>query len=484
MLPSLAGALLALLLNGPFTYLDGPFNYEFSRQTDEKGEAHLILRANENLPAMEVTIVGDRQTIKKQLPPLKAGKEHKIVWVQNSPNASYDIKIISGSAEAQVNIEVARAAGKAANGEVGKITALATAEDLVFKRQAIYSASFDVASYKVEVYNTDGDVFHKEEGSRGGQFKAGERITFKWPDKADDVFLVKVHFEGEQGQFADHILAPMAIEIPHTEVVFDSGKAIIKGEHSPMLDEAAAVAMNKLAAVENAKAAVGNALSGNAYVPKLFISGYTDTVGEPGKNQKLSEQRAKAIADYFYSKGVWSEIYFTGMGERGLKVPTSDSVDEEKNRRALYVISFQPPTGASFPHAGAWKRAANARARPKEIPPYPPKWREYEENKRNGRGGGGGGSDSSDSGSSDSGSSSSSSSDRTDDSDGGTTRRAGLGEGGGTGEPYFGSAEDPPPIEGSGPGATKKGCNVHPGEMPGALVVLLAGLLGLPRRRR
>lgn len=478
LLPSLAGALLALLF-------DGPFNYEFSRQTDEKGEAHLIVVANENLPAMEVTIVGDRQTIKKQLPPLKAGKQHKIVWVQNSPSAAYDVKIISGSAEAQVAFEVARASGKAATGEIGKITALSSAEDLVFKHQAIYSASFDVASYKFEVYNTDGDVFHTDEAG-GGQFKAGERFTLKW-DKGDEVFLVKAHFEGAQGQFADHILAPMAIEIPHTEIVFDSGKAIIKGEQSPLLDEAAAVAMNKLAAVENAKAAVGNALSGNAYIPKLFISGHTDTVGKPGENQKLAEQRAKAIAEYFHSKGVWSEIYFTGMGEKGLKIQTGDNVDEEKNRRALYVISFQPPTGANFPSAGAWKRAASARARPKEIPPYPPKWREHEENKRNARttsNGGSSDSSSGTSGGSDGGSGAGSAPDRVDDTDGATTsRRAGLGEGGGSSEPYFGSAEGPPPVE-SEPGATKKGCSVEPNEMPGALVVLLAGILGLPRRRR
>ena len=480
LLPSLAGALLALLL-------DGPFNYEFSRVTDEKGEAYFVVRANENLPQMEVTIVGDRQTIKKQLPPIKAGKEHKIVWTQNSPTAAYDVKMIAGSAEAQTGFEISRASGKAISSEAGKITALATAEDLVFKHQSIYQTSFDVTGYKLEVYDTDGDIIHNDNGSQA-PFKAGERVTFKW-DSPNDVFLVKVRFEGEGGQYGEHILAPMAIEIPHTEVVFDSGKALIKGEQSPKLDEAAAVAMNKLAAVENAKAAVGNALSGNAYVPKLFISGYTDTVGEPGKNQKLSEQRAKAIAEYFYDKGVWSEIYFTGMGERGLKIPTSDSVDEEKNRRALYVISFQPPVGASFPSAGAWKRSANARSRPKEIPPYPPKWREYEENKRNGRGGGGGSADSSDtssggssSGGSSSGGSSSSGSDSGDDSDTGS-RRPGLGEGGGSSEPYFGSAEDPPPIEG-GPGATKKGCNVHPTEMPGALLVLLAGLLGLPRRRR
>lgn len=477
LLPSLASVLLALLL-------DGPFAYEFSRTTDEKGQAHLILRANENLPAMEVTIVGDRQTIKKQLPPLKAGKEHKILWTQNSPNAAYDVKIVAGSAEATAAFEVARATGKAATGEVGKITALATAEDLVFKHQAAYTASFDVTSYKFEVYNTDGDVIYKDEGGGSTQFKANDRIAFKW-DRGDDVFLVKLHLEGEQGQFADHILAPMAIEIPHTEIVFDSGKAIIKGEQSPKLDEAAAVAMNKLAAVENAKAAVGNALAGSAYVAKLFISGHTDTVGKPADNQRLSEQRAKAIAEYFHSKGVWSEIYFAGMGEKGLKVQTGDSVDEEKNRRALYVISFQPPTGPAFPSPGAWKKAAAARARPKEIPPYPPKWREYEDQRRNANGSGGsGGSSDTASGSGD-GSSDAGSSDGagSDSSDGGSSRRPGLGEGGGTGEPYYGGAEDPPPVSGE-PGATKKGCNIHSEELPGALVVLLAGILGLRRRRR
>src|SRR5690606_9664914 len=117
---------------------------------------------------------------------------------------------------------------------------------------------------------------------------------------------------------------------------------IIKGEQAPKIDEAAAVAMHKLASVENAKKAVGNVLEGAGYVPKLFISGYTDTVGKPADNQKLSEARARAIAERFYEKGVWSEIYYVGMGEKGLKVQTPDSFDEEQNRRAVYVISFQP----------------------------------------------------------------------------------------------------------------------------------------------
>ena len=472
LLPSLAGALLALLL-------DGPFNYEFSRITDEKGQAYFVVRANENLPQMEVTISGDRQTIKKQLPPLKAGKEHKILWTQNSPTAAYEVKMVAGSAEAQTGFEIQRATGKAATGEVGKITALATAEDLVFKHQSIYQTSFDVTSYKFEVYDTDGDIIHTDNGD-SAPFKAGDRVVLKW-DSPNDVFLVKVRFDGESGQYGEHILAPMAIEIPHTEVVFDSGKAIIKGEQSPKLDEAAAVAMNKLAAVENAKAAVGKAMGGDQYVAKLFISGYTDTVGSPGDNQKLSQQRAKAIADYFHSKGVWSEIYFTGMGERGLKVQTGDSVDEEKNRRAVYVISFEPPTGAWFPSPGAWKKAAGARARPKTIPPYPEKWKQHEEDERAKRGGGGGSGGGSSSGASDS-DAGPGSDGGSDDSGSGSSRRPGLGEGGDAGTPYVGGAEGPPPVEGE-PGASKKGCNTHGEPMPGALIVALAGILGLRRRR-
>lgn len=480
MLSTIAGALLAVLL-------DGPFNYEFSRVTDEKGEAHVLLRANEDLAGMEVTITGDRQTIKKNVPPLKKGKEFKIVWVQNGDTAAYELKIVAGSGEANANFEIARAAGKGGGGgggasAVGKVTAMATAADILYDHKAAYTTSFEVTGYEFKVFNTDGDVIFNDSGSGG--WKAGERIEMRW-DTHDDVFLVKARFEGAQGQYGEHILAPMAIDIPHTEVVFDSGKAIIKGEQASKIDEAAAVAMHKLAAVENAKKAVGNALDGAAYVPKLFISGYTDTVGKPGDNQKLSEGRARAIAEYFHQKGVWSEIYFTGMGEKGLKVQTADSVDEEKNRRAVYVISFQPPTGAWFPAAGAWKKLAGARPRPAQLPPYPEKWKQYEDEKRVGKGGGGGsssgGGGDSPAGGGDSGDSGASSWSGSGGSGGGSS---GGGSGAGTsGEPYLGSAADGPPEVGGEPGASKKGCNVAGDPTPGATILLLAGLLGLRRRR-
>jgi len=475
MFSTLASALIALLL-------DGPFNYEFSRVTDEKGQAHVILRANEDLQAMEVTITGDRQTIRKKIPALKSGKEFKIVWTQNGDSSAYEMAIVSSAGEANANFEVARGAGKPAGGggsgggggAAGKVTAMASASDILFDHKVAYTTSFEVSNYEFKVYNTDGDVIHNDSGTGG--WKANERIELKW-DTNDDVFLVKVRFDGVQGQYGEHILAPMAIEIPHTEVVFDSGKAVIKGEQASKIDEAAAVAMHKLAAVENAKKAVGNALEGAGYVPKLFIAGYTDTVGKPGDNQKLSEGRARAIAERFHEKGVWSEIYYTGMGEKGLKVQTPDSFDEEKNRRAVYVISFQPPTGPWFPSAGAWKKVANARPRPAELPPYPAKWKEYEDNKRHGKPDGGSSpSEAGSSGSSSSGSGGDASSSGGDDV-GGTSSSGGSG-----GEPYLGSAEGPPEVGGE-PGASKKGCSVTSEPTPGATILLLAGLLTLRRRR-
>lgn len=481
MLSTLAGA---LVLSVSYAAIDGPFNYEFSRVTDEKSQAHVILRANEDLKSMEVTITGDRQTIKKSIPPLKAGKEFKILWVQNGDSAAYEMKIVSSAGEAEANFEVARGAAKQANGQVGKVTALATASDLLYDHKAAYTTTFEVTGYEFKVFNTDGDVIFSDAGTGG--WKVGERIELKW-DSGDDVFLVKARFDGAQGQYGEHILAPMAIEIPHTEVVFDSGKAVIKGEQAVKIDEAAAVAMHKLASVENAKKAVGNALSGEAYVPKLFISGYTDTVGKPGDNQKLSDGRARAIAEYFHKKGVWSEIYYTGMGEKGLKVQTADSTDEERNRRAVYVISFQPPTGAWFPAAGAWKKLAGARPRPSELPPYPEKWREYEDNKRHGTGGGGSSSSGGSSGgSNDSGSGSGGGSSGSDSSGGGSDSSgggsSGSGGGGTSGEPYMGTAEGPPEVGGE-PGATKKGCSVATDGTPGAAILLLAGMW-IRRRRR
>ncbi|MGN6501266.1 MAG: OmpA family protein [Tsuneonella sp.] len=69
------------------------------------------------------------------------------------------------------------------------------------------------------------------------------------------------------------------------------------------------------------------------------VYGYTDTVGSATSNQRLSEQRAQAVANYLIGRGVSSaRIRWMGFGETNLKVQTGDNVAEALNRRVEIKI--------------------------------------------------------------------------------------------------------------------------------------------------
>lgn len=72
------------------------------------------------------------------------------------------------------------------------------------------------------------------------------------------------------------------------------------------------------------------------------VYGHTDTVGSTSVNQRLSEQRAQAVANYLISRGVSSSrIRSMGFGETQLKVSTGDNVNEPLNRRVeIKILPF------------------------------------------------------------------------------------------------------------------------------------------------
>lgn len=72
------------------------------------------------------------------------------------------------------------------------------------------------------------------------------------------------------------------------------------------------------------------------------VYGHTDTVGSAESNQRLSEQRAQAVANYLISQGVSSSrIRWMGFGETQLKVSTGDGVNEPMNRRVeIKIVPF------------------------------------------------------------------------------------------------------------------------------------------------
>jgi outer membrane protein OmpA-like peptidoglycan-associated protein len=71
----------------------------------------------------------------------------------------------------------------------------------------------------------------------------------------------------------------------------------------------------------------------------LQVTGYTDTSGSPGYNQRLSERRANAVAAALERLGVpRSDMVVAGRGENDLRVPTPPGVREPQNRRVEIVF--------------------------------------------------------------------------------------------------------------------------------------------------
>lgn len=71
------------------------------------------------------------------------------------------------------------------------------------------------------------------------------------------------------------------------------------------------------------------------------VYGFTDTTGSDALNQRLSEQRAQAVADYLAARGVArSRLATRGYGESYdfLRVKTEDGIDEPLNRRVEIKI--------------------------------------------------------------------------------------------------------------------------------------------------
>ncbi len=73
----------------------------------------------------------------------------------------------------------------------------------------------------------------------------------------------------------------------------------------------------------------------------IDVYGFTDTTGSTELNQRLSQQRAQAVADYLAARGVARGRMATrGFGESydQLRVKTADGVDEPLNRRVEIKI--------------------------------------------------------------------------------------------------------------------------------------------------
>jgi outer membrane protein OmpA-like peptidoglycan-associated protein len=72
---------------------------------------------------------------------------------------------------------------------------------------------------------------------------------------------------------------------------------------------------------------------------KIELSGYTDNTGKEEDNQKLSEARAKAVADYLINKGILKErISYKGYGSTKPIATNNTEEGKQENRRVEFMI--------------------------------------------------------------------------------------------------------------------------------------------------
>lgn len=113
-----------------------------------------------------------------------------------------------------------------------------------------------------------------------------------------------------------------ALKEAFDNLLFETGKAVIKSSSFPSLDKLAEVMKNN-----------SNTL--------LKIEGHTDNVGSDENNQELSDNRAHAVETYLIGKGLnQSRITAQGYGE-SRPVATNDTpTGRKKNRRVEFILNY------------------------------------------------------------------------------------------------------------------------------------------------
>lgn len=191
------------------------------------------------------------------------------------------------------------------------------------------------------------DVYGGEAGERiGGGRQPGESRTsvpVTWVSEGE-VLKIDITVTDELGTRSTLTLLPWSYAIPHDDVVFETNKAAILPSEAPKLE----------AAWEEIEAVV--AKYGAIVEMQLYVAGYTDTVGDPASNRALSQRRARSIAQWFRTRGFTRPVFVQGFGEDALAVPTPDGTDEQRNRRALYVLAARTPSISTDLPRSAWQK--------------------------------------------------------------------------------------------------------------------------------
>jgi outer membrane protein OmpA-like peptidoglycan-associated protein len=312
--------------------LDVSARYRATGGTDQPG---LTLTATRSVSGVVVTIEqidGPVTTVK--VGSLKAGESRK-VSVRQEPGRAY------------YRAEVAYS-GQVKPYEITWSSAVAQQFEISVKGEDVDLSAGRIAlaitgkAHRVELKMTgeDGAILFKRELRLDSPSGRPDSLDFQPPTAIVTHVEITAYDENDFAKAVE--FTPVVVDVPHDEVNFESGKSAVLPAEEPKLDRA-------LAAIHEALEKLGRQVK-----LRLYVGGYTDTVGGREYNQGLSEARAGSLAAWLVSHGLKVAVCSQGFGEEVLAVQTPDETDEPKNRRSLFVLAGQSPSMNSFPR-GNWR---------------------------------------------------------------------------------------------------------------------------------
>lgn len=168
----------------------------------------------------------------------------------------------------------------------------------------------------------------------------GTPLDIAWTSRPGNILTIDVRAESTTGAWSSMQFIPWQVEFEAVHVNFASGSAEIPAEDAPVLEA-------RLREIQQTVDRVREWVD-----CKLYIAGYTDTVGGSSDNQRLSEARARSLGEFLLDAGLELPVFYQGFGESGLAVQTEDNVDEPENRRAVFILSTRsPPTSSQVPRS-------------------------------------------------------------------------------------------------------------------------------------
>ena len=320
-------------LGGPVA---DPVRYSVILQHPASKPAQMQILANDNISDINVTLSHcAARTVNQRIPSLEKGSTYEFSWDQ--PKGQYSCSILmTGKDSNGINWT------SKGNFQMTSLESLGINLELQGLSKDIHKLTFHtthpVTRASVVVTAEDGSQIDSVVMELNPP-KKDQKIEWKQSDKKPAIIELRV--DDANGAWSTNTIC--SIDIPHEDIVFDTAKSNIRPDQESKL-------VDTLREIQATQAKYDRVMM------QLYITGYTDTVGSVDSNDKLSRDRAKAIAAWIKKHGLNIDTYYRGLGERVLYTKTPDETPNESNRRVQYILTNVPPSDFTDIPAGQWRK--------------------------------------------------------------------------------------------------------------------------------